>query len=58
MPKESLEDRMCVPGEEMERMDVEVLAVDIISRWASGDQDGMAGMPSGWVCPFSARAVR
>ena len=56
MAREGLEWAMFVPGEEMERMDFETLAVDIISKCAWGDHSGMAGMPSGWVWPFEARA--
>lgn len=45
--REALEGAMFVPGEEMERMDFVTLAVDIMDRWSSRDQDGMAGMPVG-----------
>lgn len=45
-------------GEEMERMDFVMLAVDIISRWVDGDQCGMAGIPSGLEWLFPKRAVR
>jgi hypothetical protein len=47
----------CVPGEEMLRMDFVMLVVDMLERWVERDHGGIAGMPSGWVCPFSERAV-
>ena len=49
---------MFVPGEEMDKMDLDTLAVRIMERWSEGDHEGIAGMPSGCEWPFEARASR
>jgi hypothetical protein len=38
----------------MLRMDLEILRESIISKWASSVHNGMAGMPSGFLWPFSS----
>lgn len=47
-----------VPGDVMLRIDFVMERLSIISRWEVSDQEGIAGMPSGWEWPVEWQAER